>query len=170
MKLLQKISIFFLGLVSLEYVVLGTLALLGLIFKSESLYLLAALISWFGLVVPLAISDYNGTLALCFSPKCNLDSPDIFQAQLTIAILSFLAIAGGVISFFATIFMWRNKDRISYYIWAVFVALSITVALWNLKCFFLDSYYTNHLIGTMSSFWALLYTGTYILTKYPRTK
>lgn len=165
MKLLHKISIIFLGLISLEYIVLGVFTLLSLLIKSEPMLVLAAFMSDIYLVAPLSIVSKYGIKASCFIPhSCNLDAATIFNAQVIIGILGIFATIGGIMSFFGTILIWK-KNKIGCHIWLFFVILSIGVALWNLKWFFFDSYYTNLYIGTISSMWALLYTVAYIFAR-----
>jgi len=159
MRSSTTISTTFLGLVSLAYIVLGVLGVFALLTKSEGLFTLAALMSLFGLVTPLAIVERYGARAICsLGPGCNFDKFSIYEGQVVIWVLSILAISAGTLTAFGSLGMRRGEKR-GYRIWLPIVVVSVAVALWNLSHFLAFS--GSLFLPILQLFWALLYALAY---------
>lgn len=155
-KMTRKLAIGFLGVVSLLYIVLGLLGLLGIVTETDGPWMLAAFGTWFFLVAPLALTETNGIQGSCWQ-NCNLPTDVVHHAQTFIAILSFLSIFCGALGL-RGVFAMQKKQKGGYEIWLGLVILSWTVAAWNLQWSFEQPRGTNPLIGPTSVAWAFLYT------------
>jgi hypothetical protein len=154
----------FLRFVGLEYIALGLIGLAALFEPSGNLLGLPALGMSLLLVAPLPLTMENGLHASCFERSgrtggCNLDPAVIEHARTVLIVLCVLSLLGGLLGVWGA--STRNK-RAGQAVWLTLTAISVAVALWNLKWFFFDSFASNPLIGAVSAFWALTYAAAYL--------
>lgn len=163
---MDSMSIFGKGLlrfVSFEYVALGVVGLIGLFLPSSKLLTLCGWVMVFLLVAPLAACMEYGMQAICLGqPRgpwgCNLDAGAMQHARAMLMALCIASLVGGLLGIWGVS---TRNNRVGHAVWFMLSVLSVAVALWNLKGFFVDSYTSNPLVVAPSILWAAAYATAY---------
>lgn len=162
---LQKVSIWFLLLVSIAYIALG-LIIFQLTFEWDLGAMIIELtgISGYGILSFTSYLRYVGLVFPIGVANIGFAAATNFELVAT----SLLSLIVGILGIVGVLLM-RRKVRAGYYVWQFLIALAVGISLWNL----IWVYQQHGIIGYLaypfrtlsSSLWTVLYYKAYRITR-----